>query len=64
MTSEIDIKIIVNNDTLTIADMKVSVSVSAPMTFEAMDFIMYDTFTQLVNKFQERIQKNNSKIQN
>jgi hypothetical protein len=58
MAAEIDIKIVLN-DNFEISRTDLGVNVSSPLSYEAMDIILYDAFNTLAKKFQDKINHHN-----
>jgi hypothetical protein len=54
MAAEIDVRILVNEN-LEIISTQLSVAVQNSISYEAMDFILFDAFTTLAVKFQDKI---------
>lgn len=55
MITEIDVKIFVREDDLVILETRLGVATSSPISYQAMDYILFETFRNLSNKLQDKI---------
>ena len=58
MATEIEVKIILDED-FRIAKTELGVHVDNPVSYDAMDYILYDTFSTLTNKFKDKLNHHN-----
>jgi hypothetical protein len=58
MATEIEVKIILDED-FRIAKTELAVNVDNPVSYDAMDYILYDTFSTLTNKFADKLNHHN-----
>lgn len=58
MSTEIEVKIILDED-FRILKTDLGVSVHNPLSYQAMDYILYDTFSTLAEKFKDKINQHN-----
>jgi len=56
MITEIDVKILVDEKTLEIKETRLGIAVSSPLTYEAIDYVLYDTFRNLTDRIYDKIQ--------
>jgi hypothetical protein len=63
MQTEIEVKIILDED-YRIAKTELGVNVDSPVSYEAMDYILYDAFNTLANKFADKLNHHNHKENN
>jgi hypothetical protein len=57
MEAQIEVQINVNTHNLNVNSTKVTINVSDAIPFEAIDYILADTFDQLSRKLYEKINK-------
>lgn len=55
MITEIDVKIFVREDDLAILETRLGVATSSPISYQATDYILFETFRNLSNKLQDKI---------
>jgi hypothetical protein len=58
MQTEIEVKILLDED-FRIFKTELGVNVNNPVSYEAMDYILYDTFSTLANKFKDKLNHHN-----
>jgi hypothetical protein len=58
MQTEIEVKILLDED-FRIFKTELGVNVNNSVSYEAMDYILYDTFSTLANKFKDKLNHHN-----
>lgn len=63
MLTEIDVKIIIDETTMSIVETRIGVAVSSPIPYETMDYLLLDTFHTLATRLKTKIENQNQNKQ-